>query len=110
MWCVAAFPGDGQLDHHDGSRASPCRPTSGPPRRTGRDPASGQAPIGLGTDPALDALALTCYNGDMAACDTLFDSAPLGSPYQVYGDTCAARQLAGTFKYCQESFPAAAEP
>ena len=73
-------------------------------------PPAGQAPTGLGADPALDALAQTCYAGDMAACDSLFDTAPVGSAYQLYGDTCAARQLAGTFKYCVVAFPAAAQP
>jgi hypothetical protein len=58
------------------------------------------APEGLGDDPALDALAQSCYAGDMAACDELYGSAELGSAYQAYGDTCAGRQPPNTGNYC----------
>jgi hypothetical protein len=54
----------------------------------------------------LDALAGACFDGDMQACDDLFDQAPIGSDYRAYGDTCAGRQEPGTFKYCHVVFPA----
>ena len=71
-------------------RAGPTEPPSGDP----------VPPEGLGTDPALDALAQSCYAGDMAACDELYGSADAGSAYQVYGDTCAGRQPENTGRYC----------
>ena len=57
-------------------------------------------PEGLGADPALDALAQSCYVGDMEACDELYGSAESGSAYQVYGDTCAGRQPENTGSFC----------
>src|SRR5690606_16856796 len=33
-------------------------------------------PTGLGDDPELDALAEECYQGDMGACDELYDASP----------------------------------
>ncbi len=57
-------------------------------------------PEGLGDDPDLDALAQSCYVGDMAACDELYGSAESGSAYQAYGDTCAGRQPENTGNYC----------
>jgi hypothetical protein len=63
------------------------------------------SPDGLGSDPALDVLALGCYAGDMQACDNLYDAADAGSDYQTYGDTCAGRQASGTLDYCTETFP-----
>ena len=73
---------------------------------TGIPPAT-QQPTGLGDDPALDALAQACFDGDMQACDDLFDTAPIGSPYMSYGDTCAGRQAPGTLNYCRVTFPTA---
>jgi hypothetical protein len=69
-------------------------------------PPAMEQPTGLGDDPVLDALAQACYDGDMEACDDLFDRAPIGSPYMTYGDTCAGRQPAGTFNYCRVIFGA----
>lgn len=62
-------------------------------------------PEGLGSDPLLDAHAVDCYEGSMAACDDLFIDAELGSRYESYGDTCAGRQPAGTDVFCAETFP-----
>ncbi len=59
-----------------------------------------QPPDGLGTDPALDALAQSCYAGDMEACDELYGSAESDSAYQEYGDTCAGRQPPDTGSFC----------
>ena len=61
-------------------------------------------PTGLGDDPAMDALAQDCFDGDMQACDDLFMQSPAGSEYEDYGDTCAGRQPdGGTF--CTLAFP-----
>ena len=69
-------------------------------------PPATEQPTGLGDDLTLDQLAQSCFDGDMEACDDLFDSAPIGSNYRVYGDTCAGRQQPGTFNYCHVVFPA----
>ena len=71
---------------------------------TGVPPAT-QQPTGLGDDPALDALAQACFDGAMQSCDDLFDTAPIGSAYMSYGDTCAGRQAPGTLNYCRVTFP-----
>jgi hypothetical protein len=36
-------------------------------------------------------LANACFNGDMEACDTLYDMTPGGSSDEAYGATCAGR-------------------
>ena len=70
--------------------AGPTEPPSGEP----------VPPEGLGDDPALDALAQSCYAGDMETCDELYGSAESGSEYQIYGDTCGGRQPANTGRLC----------
>lgn len=62
-------------------------------------------PDGLGNNPRLDSLAEACYVGDMESCDELFRASPFRSDYETYGDTCAGRQPAGTFRYCTATFP-----
>ena len=57
-------------------------------------------PDDLGDDPDLDALAQSCFDGDLVACDHLFLRAPVDSDYENYGDTCAGRQAAGTGLFC----------
>lgn len=52
---------------------------------------SGQPPPGL--DAALDALWVSCTDGDMPACDQLFDDSAAGSDYERYGATCGGRGL-----------------
>ena len=89
----------------DQRRPGPTMPgQTGPPSI----PDATQQPTGLGDDPAFDLLARSCFDGDMQACDDLFDQAPIGSNYRVYGDTCAGRQEPGTFNYCHVVFPASA--
>ena len=53
-------------------------------------------PEDLGDDPDLDALAQSCFEGDLVACDHLFLQSPVDSDYEAYGDTCGGRQEAGT--------------
>lgn len=72
--------------------------------QTGAIPPAGAEPTGLGSDPALDALAQQCYEGDMAACDELFNSAEAGTPYRSYGDTCAGRQPESSGAWCRTAF------
>jgi len=36
-------------------------------------------------------LAQACFDGDMTACDELFNTTPSGSADEAYGDTCAGR-------------------
>lgn len=110
-WCADTFPGAAPT-----TTTAPSAPTlpTVPPTTDGTSPSAttapaplpaGTPPEGLGDDPGLDALATSCYAGDMAACDTLFDTSPIDSPYHTYGDTCGGRQPAGTFKYCRVAFP-----
>jgi hypothetical protein len=68
-------------------------------------PAPTSDPDGLGEDPILDDLAQSCYDGDMRACDRLYDRSDAGSDYETFGDTCAGRQPSGTFVFCTETFP-----
>jgi hypothetical protein len=66
------------------------------------------APDGLGEDPVFDQLAVECYDGDMASCDALYDSAqdvPGNEAYAEYADSCAGRQETGTLQYCTNTFP-----
>jgi hypothetical protein len=48
-------------------------------------------PAVYGDDPALDALWDACAFGDGVACDDLFHSAPLGSDYEQFGNSCGGR-------------------
>ena len=90
----------------------PTVPTTGGstvpgPTVPGAIPPPTMLPTGLGTDPALDALAQACYDGDMASCDELYresddDEDPL---YREFADTCAGRQPTGTGQWCEAAFP-----
>ncbi len=42
-------------------------------------------------DTALAALAASCHDGDLQACDDLFYQSPGGSTEEAYGNTCAGR-------------------
>ena len=46
---------------------------------------------GLGNDPAFDALAADCFDGDWTACDDLWLNAEPGSFYEDYGQSCGGR-------------------
>jgi hypothetical protein len=52
----------------------------------------GQQPGDLGDGPAFDALAESCFDGDMAACDILYLETPVDSNSEAYGDTCGGRE------------------
>jgi len=51
----------------------------------------GQDPGDLGDGAGFDALAESCFEGDMAACDYLYVSTPVDSSSEAYGDTCGGR-------------------
>jgi len=61
-------------------------------RSNGDIPDATQEPTGLGTDATFDGYAQDCFDGDMQACDDLWEQSPVGSPYEAYGGTCAGRQ------------------
>jgi hypothetical protein len=74
----------------------------------GSIPEPTEEPDGLGDDAALNALAQGCYDGDMQACDDLYDDSVEDEAleaYKTYGDTCAGRQPERTFVYCTVAFP-----
>ena len=70
------------------------------PSRRRRWNRPGSAPI-----PSLDALAQSCYDGDMAACDDLWRDSEPGSDYRNFGDTCAGRQPPNSGTWCDDAFP-----
>lgn len=81
----------------------------------GAIPAPTLEPVGLGDDPELDALAQECFDGDLVACDELFDLAvgPDQFDYSTYADTCAGRQPAGSGRWCVDLLdapPASTQP
>ena len=53
------------------------------------------APFDYGDDPVLDAFWDDCENGDGAACDELYFDSPIGSAYELFGETCGNRVEAG---------------
>ncbi|TKR24349.1 DUF4190 domain-containing protein [Cellulomonas hominis] len=50
-----------------------------------------------GDDTELDALWDSCAAGDLAACDSLYSSAPSGSEYEEFGSTCGGTTDGSTF-------------
>ena len=44
------------------------------------------------TTRSLNQYAQSCYDGDMQACDDLYNESEVDSPYETYGGTCAGRQ------------------
>ena len=64
----------------DAPKAGPV-PTSAPPT------SEAQPPDNLGDDSELEALAQSCFAGDIVACDHLYLQSPIDSTYESYGDT-----------------------
>ena len=60
-------------------------------------------PTGLGDDPANDALAQSCFDGDLESCDDLYWGTAVGSDYEAYGSTCGGRLADGVFGDCVET-------
>jgi hypothetical protein len=65
--------------------------TSVPPPTRERRTGGGTAPQRPGDDAGLDALHASCAEGSGAACDQLFDEAPIGSDYEQFALTCGDR-------------------
>jgi hypothetical protein len=55
-----------------------------------------------GDDVQLDALWDACADGDMDACDNLYNEAPAGTKYQEFGGTCGDRREGSSLGYCPE--------
>lgn len=55
-----------------------------------------------GDDPALDALWDDCAAGDMAACDELYWSSPVGSDYEDFGENCGTAGLPADQIFCDQ--------
>ena len=51
-------------------------------------------PVPANIAPEFLELANACFNGDMEGCDTLFDTTPVDSPDEAYGETCGGRVAA----------------
>lgn len=60
------------------------------------------SPAGLGDDPVLDGYATRCHDGDMQACDDLYDQADPMSRYEEYGMTCGGRVKSFDVNYCTD--------
>jgi hypothetical protein len=96
------------------SSSSSSSPSSSPSNSPGSSsgaagdiPSASVPPDGLGDDPVLNGYAQSCYDGDMDACDTLYDESEVGSTYEQYGGTCAGRQAIANSDvvYCSDAFP-----
>jgi hypothetical protein len=57
-------------------------------------------PAGLGNDPGLDGYSTRCHDGDMQACDDLYDLSDPMSRYEQYGMTCGGRVKPFDVGYC----------
>ena len=61
-------------------------------------------PDGLGSDPALDRLAQSCFEGDFVACDDVYWQSEIDSGYEIYGETCGGRVDAAIPGQCEETY------
>jgi hypothetical protein len=114
---TAVAPIQGFLDTATDDVADlPVAPTSSVPPTTldadeGHD--HGRAALNvLGDDPALDELAVACFNDDLGSCDDLYVESPDGSLYEAYGATCGARIDQPTNLLCADVLlpPTSADP
>lgn len=60
-------------------------------------------PDDYGDDPTFDALWDGCEGGDLAACDELYWTTPVGSVYEEFGATCGRRTDGSTTGSCADS-------
>ena len=90
-----------------GSSSGASSSSSAPGGASGIPPAT-VPPDGLGDDPVLDQFAQSCFDGDMSACDQLYNDSEVNSTYESYGGTCAGRQpiTNSDVVYCTDAFPA----
>jgi hypothetical protein len=59
-------------------------------------------PAGLGSDPVFNGQAQNCHDGDMQACDDLYDNSDPMSRYEQYGMTCGGRVKPFDVDYCTD--------
>jgi hypothetical protein len=59
-------------------------------------------PAGLGDDPGLDGYASRCHDGDLQACDDLYQLSDPMSGYEQYGLTCGGRVKPLEVAFCTE--------
>lgn len=66
----------------------------------------GPSAVVQGDDAALNALAQSCFDGEMPACDDLFLQSPVDSDYEAYGNTCGGRieEADVDQRYCVDIF------
>lgn len=60
-------------------------------------------PFAYGDDGALDALTDLCGQGDMQACDDLYQQSPEGSEYEYFGATCGLRAEDAPPEFCADT-------
>lgn len=60
------------------------------------------AATGLGDDAQMNAQATQCHDGDMQACDDLFEQSEPMSRYEQYGMTCGGRVKPFDVDYCTD--------
>ena len=93
---VAACGDDGGIDEETTTTAGETTTTADDSGGEKDDEEEGGLPDGLapgdlGDGDGFDALADSCFDGDMAACDVLFLITPVDSSSEAYGDTCGGR-------------------
>ena len=74
------------------------------------DCATNAVPRAYGDDPELDALWDACADGDLAACDELYENAADDSAYRVFGNTCGETSAAQSGGCEEELYADAQEP
>jgi hypothetical protein len=57
---------------------------------------------GLGDDEGLNGYAVRCHDGDMQACDDLYDLSDPMSRYEQYGMTCGGRVKPSDIDLCTD--------
>jgi hypothetical protein len=65
-------------------------------------PAVPADPGDAAVDTLLSDLYGQCADGDMAACDSLYFAAPMGSEQEAFGQTCGGREPAGYLELCDK--------
>lgn len=90
------------------SRPSTTRPSAPTTAPDGSGTPTDEIAVNARTDVPADTAAefeeaaQACFEGDMAACDQLYQSTPLGSVEEAYGATCGGRLSSPAPGRCQE--------
>ena len=64
---------------------------------------AGAGPSAYGDDADLDALWDQCEAGDLATCDTLWLTSPIGSEYESFGNLCGGLTTENQFGSCERN-------